>query len=135
MLCQNCGEKEATVHLKRVMGGEAVELHLCGDCAAAMGYGELFAGFPADPAGLFGALAGGLRGRGGRTLRCETCGLSFEDIAAASRVGCPDCYRVFGEKLEPLLRRLHGRAAFQGRVPESAARSSAADPGNGEKED
>ena len=122
MLCQNCRSKEASVHLKRIVNGESVELHLCGDCAAGLGYGDLFSGFGLDPAQIFGALQG--RGSvsrlGGRQLRCETCGFRFEDIAETSRVGCPDCYATFGDKLLPLLQKLHGKAAYQGKIPAGA---------------
>ncbi len=119
MLCQNCRTKEASVHLKRVLNGEAVELHLCGECAAALGYGDLFSGFGLDPARVFGAasLRSGAKNRGSRALRCETCGFSFEDIAATSRPGCPDCYRTFEDKLLPLLLKLHGKAAYCGKTP------------------
>lgn len=120
MLCQNCRSKEASVHLKRIVNGESVELHLCGDCAAGLGYGDLFSGFGLDPAQLFGAMQGSVSRLGSRQLRCETCGFRFEDIAETSRVGCPDCYATFGDKLLPLLQKLHGKAAYQGKIPASA---------------
>ena len=119
MLCQNCASKEASVHLKRIVNGESVELHLCGDCAAGLGYGDLFSGFGLEAARMFGAMQG--RGSvsrlGSRQLRCETCGFRFEDIAQTSRVGCPDCYAVFGDKLIPLLQKLHGKAPYLGKTP------------------
>lgn len=122
MLCQNCRSKEASIHLKRIVNGESVELHLCGDCAAGFGYGDLFSGFGLDPAQMFSALQG--RGSvsrlGSRQLRCETCGFRFEDIAETSRVGCPDCYATFGDKLLPLLQKLHGKASYQGKIPAGA---------------
>ena len=120
MLCQNCGSKEASVHLTRILGGEAVELHLCADCAAATGYGDLFPGFAPDPSALFGALGQSVRARGSRMVRCETCGLSIEEIAAAGALGCPDCYRTFAEKLQPLVLRLHGKARYLGKRPKTA---------------
>ena len=119
MLCQNCSTKEASVHFKRILNGEAVELHLCGDCAAGLGYGDLFSGFGLDPGKLFGAasLRAGAKNRGNSVRRCETCGFSLEDIAATARPGCPDCYRTFEDKLLPLLLKLHGKAAYCGKNP------------------
>ena len=130
MLCQNCGSKEASVHLTRILNGETVELHLCRDCAAATGYGDLFSGFAPDAAALFGALGQSVRARGARMLRCETCGLSFEEIAAAGALGCPDCYRTFAEKLQPLLQKLHGKAKYLGKRP---GVSAAGGDGSGEE--
>ena len=122
MLCQNCRTKEASVHFKRILNGEAVELHLCGDCAANLGYGDLFSGFGMDAGRLFGTAArqSGIRNAGNRVLRCETCGFTLEDIAATSRPGCPDCYKTFEDKLLPLLLKLHGKAAYCGKLPAGA---------------
>ena len=129
MLCQNCRSKEASVHLKRIVNGESVELHLCGDCAAGLGYGDLFSGFGLDPAQMFGALQGkgSVSRLGSRQLRCETCGFRFEDIIETSRVGCPDCYATCGDKLIPLLQKLHGKAAYLGKSPGGAAQRTRAD--------
>ena len=82
MLCQNCHLNDAGVHLKRIVNGESAELHLCADCARALGYGRMFGGFAfpfaarsAEP--LQGPDFGAL---GNRVLRCEVCGFSFDDI-------------------------------------------------------
>ena len=119
MLCQNCRNRDASVHLKQILNGEATELHLCAACAAALGYGDIFSGFGAQLPGYFSAVAGGgsLSRLGDRVLRCETCGFSFEDVTAASRPGCPDCYRVFGDKLIPYLQKLHGTVEYRGKTP------------------
>ncbi len=112
MLCQNCHTRDADVHLRRILNGEAAEVHLCAECARTLGYGNLFGGFAfpfasraAEPLASpdFSAL-------GNRVLRCEVCGLSFDDIVRSSRPGCPNCYRVFYDKLLPSIRKMHGRA-------------------------
>ena len=119
MLCQNCRNRDATVHLKRVVNGESMELHLCAPCAAALGYSDIFSGFGVDLPGYLSALdgAGSLSRLGSRQVRCETCGFSLEDVAAASRPGCPDCYRTFRDKLVPYLQKLHGKTTFAGEPP------------------
>ena len=120
MLCQNCHTKDAGVHLRRIINGEAAEVHLCADCARALGCGNLFTGF-AFPFAARAAesLAGpDFSTLGNRVLRCDVCGLSFDDIVRASRPGCPNCYRVFGDKLLPAIRKMHGRAPYKaGAVP------------------
>lgn len=112
MLCQNCQKRDAVVHFKRIIGGEAGEVHLCSSCAAALGYAGLFSGFPFP-------FIPPLSGRGQTDAayavpRCETCGLTLEDVAGTSALGCPDCYRTFREKLTPYLNKLHGRAVYRG---------------------
>ena len=118
MLCQNCKRNDAGVHLKRIVGGESAEIHLCSVCAAALGVRDAVTGF--SP---FGDMLGNLSGAGNmrsanRVLRCETCGFSFEDIARTGLPGCPDCYRVFTVKLRPTIGKIHGRAVFKGKTPE-----------------
>ena len=114
MLCQNCHTRDADVHFRRIVNGESAEVHLCAECARTLGYGNrLFAGFAfpfaaraAEPLASpdYSAL-------GNRVLRCDVCGLSFDDIVRSSRPGCPNCYRVFYDKLLPSIRKMHGRAA------------------------
>ena len=117
MLCQNCKRNDAGVHLKRIVGGESAEFHLCSVCAAALGVRDAVTGF--SP---FGEIPGSLAGQGNirasRVLRCETCGFSFEDIARTGLPGCPDCYRVFNARLRPTIGKIHGRAVFRGNAPE-----------------
>ena len=60
MLCQNCGKYEATTHVKRIINGESAEAHLCGDCAHALGYNDVF-GY--NCAKRFALLKGGGRWR------------------------------------------------------------------------
>lgn len=118
MLCQNCKRNDAGVHLKRIVGGESAEIHLCSACAAALGVRDAVSGF--SP---FGDMLGSLTGAGNlrsanRVLRCETCGFSFDDIARTGLPGCPDCYRTFTVKLRPTIGKIHGRAVFRGKIPE-----------------
>ncbi len=37
MLCQNCKQRQATIHVTRIMNGRRVEQHLCSKCAADLG--------------------------------------------------------------------------------------------------
>ena len=123
MLCQNCQRADATTHLKRITNGEYTEIHLCSECASALGVTDVFPGFGQTFGSLLGAFpATDMRRVGNRVLRCEVCGFTFDDIARTGRPGCPNCYRVFGEKLKPSLQKLHGRAAVHmGKVPNGAS--------------
>ena len=122
MLCQNCHTKDAGVHLRRIINGEAAEVHLCDDCARALGYGNLFAGFafPFAARAAQSLAQADFSALGNRVVRCEVCGLSFDDIVRSSRPGCPNCYRVFGDKLMPLIRKMHGRALYKAGAPANA---------------
>ncbi len=119
MLCRNCSKKEATTHIRSIIAGETAETHLCAECAAALGYTDVF---PLFVPGLGDFVLGSLRSTSAvsalssKVLRCERCGCSFEDIANNGAPGCPDCYRVFYDKLLPTIQSIHGKAAYVGKV-------------------
>ncbi len=119
MLCRNCSKKEATTHIRSIIAGETAETHLCAECAAALGYTNVFPFFGGAVGDLvFGTLrnASAVSTLSSKVLRCEHCGCSFEDIANSGSPGCPDCYRVFYDKLLPGIQRIHGKASYVGKV-------------------
>lgn len=120
MLCQNCQRSDATTHIKRIVNGEAAEIHLCAECARNLGVADVFPGM--GGMGLFRDMlsAADIKRVGEKVLRCEICGFTFDDISRTGRPGCPNCYRIFGEKLRPSLQKIHGRAIHKGKIPAAA---------------
>jgi protein arginine kinase activator len=47
--------------------------------------------------------------------RCNTCGSSFNDIVKGGHIGCSDCYEKFSDKLEPSIRKIHGKTKHIGK--------------------
>lgn len=119
MLCQNCGKYDATTHVKRIVNGEAAEAHLCSDCARALGYTDVFGGFGNTFSDLLGSFFGepAKSTLNARTIRCEKCGNTFNDIVNSGKLGCADCYTTFYDKLLPSLQRIHGKTRHEGKVP------------------
>lgn len=110
MLCDRCGEREATHHDTVVSGGQVHETHLCEECAQQMGVSpqpagsvsEWLANFVLSP-----PKAAGSDPRSPVGLRCEHCGLTFSQFKKSGLMGCPGCYEAFEHKLVPLLERAH----------------------------
>ena len=48
MLCENCKEREATVHFTEIMNGRVQKHHLCKECAAQMEICLLYTSDAAD---------------------------------------------------------------------------------------
>lgn len=120
MICQSCGKKTATTHIKTIVNGKLTQYHLCADCAREKGYGSLFGGWNFD----FGSMLGGLIGsdrKEEQVLRCEKCGSSFEEIAKTGKIGCADCYRTFRRQLMPVVQRIHGTTRHKGKAPGGSA--------------
>lgn len=123
MLCQNCEKYEATTHVKRIVNGEAAEAHLCSDCARMLGYEDVFGGFGNIFGSFFGSFLGdsGVGSLSARTLRCEKCGSTFNDIVESGKIGCANCYETFYDKLLPSLQRIHGKTRHEGKIPNKIA--------------
>ena len=132
MDCDRCRERPARYHVKRVVNGETVrELDLCERCAAAE-QGELAAAM-AEPhltihqllAGLLAGVgeAGGAGAGAGVGARCPRCGTSYAEFARTGLVGCQACYDAFGDQLEALIRRVHGKSRHEGKLPLRAGAS------------
>lgn len=117
MLCQNCNKREATTHVKRIVNAKEDEFHLCSECAAKMGYGNLFQNFGFSLGDIFGSfLDNTASALLGDEVRCEKCGSSFNDIAKSGKVGCANCYTTFYDRLLPSLQRIHGKTVHSGKM-------------------
>ncbi|HIS79829.1 UvrB/UvrC motif-containing protein [Anaeromassilibacillus sp. An200] len=108
MMCQACGKHPAITHVKTITNGELAEFSICAECARRLGYGNLFA--------ELGRGLGILGFQPESEERCR-CGASWEDIVRSGRVGCPECYHTFYDRLVPVVQRIHGSAHHRGKAP------------------
>ena len=115
MLCQCCGKNPATTDLKIVSNGKISDLALCSECARQLGYGNLFTGLGYRIRDIVQELFGGEEEADEE--RCQCCGSSFSDIVRRGSVGCAECYRVFADRLLPLIRQIHGSDVHRGKAP------------------
>jgi protein arginine kinase activator len=138
MICDECREREAVVHLTQIVNEQVNTIHLCEKCAAERGV-ESPALLTKTPLGTFLAAMGkSVAAEGGGTAvagTCPACGFTLADFREAGRLGCSECYVTFGSQLRDLIRRLHGSTLHVGErytgmgapppaaaVPASAAR-------------
>lgn len=118
MLCDQCGQHEATVKFVHVENNKRTEHHLCKNCA--QGYANFSPGFDLQHllSSMFQSAGMGKKlGQVYTDKKCPTCGRSIVDIQKAGRLGCSSCYEVFNNELQPVLRRLHGSNTHTGKVP------------------
>ncbi len=121
MLCQHCNQNEATTHIKKNINGHCEETHLCSKCAEELGVMEEFKMPSMND--LFGnSFLGNFLGAGVAAMnslagveRCQTCGSSFNDIVNSGHIGCSDCYEKFADRLEPSVRKIHGKTKHIGK--------------------
>lgn len=124
MQCQECGKRPATLHFTKIVGGEKTELHICETCAREKG--EFIPGTQSGfsihnlLSGLMDFDSAGAGAARAPAIRCDTCGMTYAQFGKIGRFGCSHCYEHFAERLDPLLKRVHGNTAHVGKVPRRA---------------
>jgi protein arginine kinase activator len=116
-LCDNCGEREAVVHLTQIVDNTITTLSLCEPCAAEKGVetGSQAAKFPlGDFLASLGEVPGAAGGVAEADAACPSCGGTLRDFRQTGRLGCAGCYQAFEGQLRDLLRRIHGNSQHAG---------------------
>lgn len=120
MLCKNCNKNKATFHYTEIINGVKKEIALCDECRNKLGITSLdfniplgmpdfFSDFFEDSSFLpeFDVV---------KTLKCDKCGMSYNDFSEGGRIGCSNCYDVFESKLDSILKNIHGFNVHKGRI-------------------
>ena len=109
MKCQNCGKNNANVRYMQVINGDKMELILCENCANEMNIGMNFNfGINDVFSSFFDDFAGFKTVAMPEITKCKTCGLTYDEFSKSGMLGCENCYTTFGERLDNVLKRLHG---------------------------
>ena len=126
MLCEHCKNNQADVHLTKIINNEKIQLNLCEECANE--YQRQFAkGFETNFStnqfltSLFSETSESAREDPRiNDEDCPVCGLSYSIFINQGKLGCGYCYEVFQDKLEPVIKRIHGSSTHSGKIPERA---------------
>lgn len=125
MLCENCKKREANVRYSENINGIKKEMHLCEECSKKLGITDKmdFKMPSLDFSGLFGSF---LEDFGTsdfmpllnevKLIKCDGCGSTFDDIINTGRYGCANCYDVFEDRMDPILKKLQGDNRHNGRL-------------------
>lgn len=119
MICDSCGENKASLHYTKIINGKIEEKHLCEKCAGQSQ--DFYFDYPFSLNKLFTSLIGNIQDdEEDFYIKCETCGLTYKDFRKEGKFGCSQCYEVFKDKLDPLIKGLHGHTIHRGKIPKSA---------------
>ena len=123
MLCDNCGKREANVRYSENINGKTRELNLCEECSQKLGIGQMDFNMPMDFSNFFGDFIEEFTKpewmpllSNVKTLTCNNCGYTFDDIVNTGKLGCPNCYDVFESELDPIIKRIQGTSKHVGRI-------------------
>lgn len=119
MMCQNCGKNEANFRYTQIINGVKKEVILCSECAKKLGIDNMdipisFSNFLGD---FFNDYAENslLPSLSVNNAKCKTCGMTYNDFINTGMFGCSDCYDIFSNPIDSLLKNLHGTAKHIGR--------------------
>lgn len=122
-MCDVCKARIASVHATHSVNGAIRETHLCGDCTRQVGLSGGY-GPVGKLVGVRGELRPGAReeaAQGGLEV-CPGCGLGFEDFKRSGRLGCPQCYDSFADRLVPVILKYQGGLRHRGKTPPNRRR-------------
>jgi protein arginine kinase activator len=124
MLCQSCHKRPANVHFTQIINNKKIEMYLCEQCANEKG--QISFTSPFDKSSLLSGFIGVAEpyvSAISRDVACKRCGMSFRDFQQTGKLGCSGCYEAYGDRLRPVLKRLHGNTEHIGKVPAGVSRS------------
>jgi len=125
MLCENCGKREANVRYSENINGVKKEMHLCEECSQKLGISSKmdFSMPSLDIPSFFGSFLEDFSIpefmpflNEVKQLTCDSCGSTFDDIINTGRYGCANCYDVFEDRMDPILKKLQGANRHNGRL-------------------
>lgn len=125
MLCENCGKREANVRYSENINGVKKEMHLCEECSKKLGIAsQMDFSMPSlDFSSFFGSFLEDFSTpefmpllNEVKQIKCDSCGSTFEDIINTGRYGCANCYDVFEDRMDPILKKLQGANRHIGRL-------------------
>lgn len=120
MLCQKCQKRAANIQFTQVINGKKHVVYLCENCVKEEG--KLNIGSPISINDFFSGIIGmsyraPVKAANPQVI-CNTCKMSYDEFKKTGKVGCADCYKTYGEKLTPLIKRLQGNVQYNGKIPE-----------------
>lgn len=125
MICEQCGERPATVIVKQNAQGHITEKHLCHVCAAESH--SINFSFDQDPMAIHNLLANWFPKQKAAVSpvkkeapTCSTCGFTFQRFLSLGKFGCAECYDTFSPQLTEILKRVqNGNTEHTGKIPAS----------------
>ncbi|PSL29673.1 protein arginine kinase activator [Planomicrobium soli] len=125
MICDQCGERHASVIVKQKQQGQTTERHLCHVCAA--GTQSINIAFEQDPMAIHQLLTNWFPNQQTtvnpvrkEVAVCPSCGFAFTKFLKLGKFGCASCYDAFEPQLDEVFKRLHnGNTEHNGKIPAS----------------
>ena len=123
MLCQNCGKNEVNFRYTQTVNGVKKEMALCDKCAKKLGlYNNMDFSMPISMSSFLGDMLSDYEEAflpsfsSVATSECNTCGTDYDEFIESGLLGCENCYDIFSNKIDSLLKNIHGSNRHVGRI-------------------
>jgi len=127
MLCDNCGKNEANVKYTQIINGVKKEMKLCEKCSKELGIDDINFNMPIDFSSFLGDLISDYEENNfmpmmptPKKLKCHYCNTTYSEFLNTGKFGCAECYDAFSNKIESVLKRIHGSNKYLGRKSKKA---------------
>lgn len=135
MLCDRCQKNEATIHVKKIIGGKIESLHLCAECARETEDNGSIGALGFNLAEVLFNIAGMDNPKSARTAAapadpqeddsenetafcCPNCGWTMEKLQKSNgKLGCPECYKSFAVIIHDAFSRIQRGKIHLGKKP------------------
>lgn len=127
MLCEKCSKNEAIIHLVCINESEKEGIWLCHKCAKERTTKDI-SDITNEDLKLnvdslldkFLELVDNTKKENKENiLKCNSCGLEFEEFEKNQILGCENCYLNFRKKLIPKIKKIHFSKIHKGKIPKS----------------
>lgn len=121
MLCENCGENEANVRYTQIVNGVKKEMKLCKNCADELGIGDMDFSMPINLSSFLTEFFDDTQEAflpsfsSIKELKCDECGMTYDEFTHTGKFGCANCYETFSNKIDSILKNLHASNRHIGR--------------------
>lgn len=124
MLCQNCGKNEVNFRYTQIVNEVKKEMALCDKCAKKLGlYNDMDFSMPISMSSFLGDMLNDYEDEAFlpsfssiATSECGKCGTVYDEFIESGLLGCENCYDVFSNKIDALLKNIHGSNRHVGRT-------------------
>lgn len=119
MICENCGKREATVHLTEIIKNRKSEYHLCDLCAKDIRLKLRVQNCSDSLQDMLEFLDNDRQIAAGNDDCCMNCGLTGLEFKKTLKTGCPFCYLYFKDTMDSLISHLKTSERHRGKIPEN----------------
>lgn len=122
MKCENCGKNEANVKYTQIINGEKKQMFLCQDCSEKLGIdSNIHLNMPINFSSFLSDFFDDVNSITPmpmleKAIKCQKCGLTFDDFMNTGKFGCGNCYEEFESRIDPILKNIQGSNRHIGRI-------------------